>query len=219
MYIQITERCNMECAHCCFSCTSKGRDMSLSIYEKSLALVEEYGSIVELGGGEPTIHPDFWKFLGLGVSISDEAPLWLSTNGSITKTSIALAKMAKNEVISCQLSLTEFHSEISTDVTDAFGKLGKRFSYALKSPKHIAPGIVKTHLVNTGRATSLKKYVLKNECPCPAIMIKPSGIVYQCGCINSPVIGNVWDGIKYTETECYKDKAETSRQKHLEMLG
>ncbi len=60
MYIQITTRCNMSCEHCCYSCTHEGEDMSLETFRNCLGF-DEYNT---LGGGEPTIHPLFWQFLG-----------------------------------------------------------------------------------------------------------------------------------------------------------
>jgi len=54
-------------------------------------------------------------------------------------------------------------------------------------------------------------------CVCPGIVIKPSGKLRLCGCLRSPVIGDIWSGIDekwetaiqdddgYQGTNCYKD--------------
>jgi len=89
MYLQITTRCNMSCAHCCFSCTTQGEDMSIETFKNCLEFDNEY---IILGGGEPTIHPLFWQLLGLSISSGE---VWLATNGKETSIALALAKMAK----------------------------------------------------------------------------------------------------------------------------
>jgi len=67
MYLQITTRCNMHCDHCGFACTNQGEDMSLSTFEQALDIAAD-DSNIDIGGGEPTIHPHFWKMLGLSLA-------------------------------------------------------------------------------------------------------------------------------------------------------
>lgn len=67
MYIQITTRCNMHCDHCCYSCTSVGEDIQLKTYEKALELTEWHSDYLSIGGGEPTLHKDFWTILGMSL--------------------------------------------------------------------------------------------------------------------------------------------------------
>ena len=38
MYIQITTRCNMSCAHCGMNCTQEGEDMTMETLKKVLNL-------------------------------------------------------------------------------------------------------------------------------------------------------------------------------------
>src|SRR5207248_5966040 len=59
--VQITERCNLRCAHCFVSATKHGRDMPLPEISKTVVprLTEARVHRVTLTGGEPTVHPDF----------------------------------------------------------------------------------------------------------------------------------------------------------------
>ncbi|WP_326950899.1 radical SAM protein [Amycolatopsis sp. NBC_01307] len=59
--VQITERCNLRCAHCFVSATKHGKDMPLTEVAKKVVprLADARVRRVTLTGGEPTIHPDF----------------------------------------------------------------------------------------------------------------------------------------------------------------
>src|SRR5580658_1149348 len=63
--IEVTERCNLECPICYADSTpKKGAHRTLSEIEFMLdELVKNEGKpdVVQLSGGEPTIHPDFWQ--------------------------------------------------------------------------------------------------------------------------------------------------------------
>ena len=94
MYIQITNKCNMNCAHCCFSCGSNGIDMSIKTYKKALKLCEEYDSPPFICGGEPTLHPQFEKILLLAInsaSIIGEYEVGIVTNGSVKHRALMIA--------------------------------------------------------------------------------------------------------------------------------
>jgi len=194
MYFQTTLKCNMRCAHCCFSCTDKGKDMSLATFKKALALAENYGETIEIGGGEPTLHPSFWEILGLAISVDAESPPWLATNGKITNIALRLAAMAKKGVISVRLSRDEYHEEIDPRVIEAFTKnrarshpeYGNDYNNdcreVWKGPFH--------SLVNAGRARRLRNVEKNKTCPCATLFIDPSGDIWECGC-KKVLIGNV----------------------------
>ncbi len=207
MYIQITTRCNMKCAHCCFSCTSKGVDMTYEIFKKSLDLGFEE---ISIGGGEPTLHQLFEKFIfyALGKSMD----IWIATNGSDTEKSMALANMAKVGILRACLSLDRFHDPIDEKVVDAFKKSIFDDMCDLREIREDAI------VLNAGRAKlkkNQKKYnfVPKNDCPCNDIFVDPKGYVHGCGCKNSPIFGNVlYNNVVIPEYwiygECYKDQDE-----------
>src|SRR3990172_12381336 len=84
MYLQITTKCNMRCAHCLFSCApNKGQHMSLTTFHKALKFSKSYDEYISVGGGEPTLHPHFEQIMYECISAtSTDTPLWIVTNGT-----------------------------------------------------------------------------------------------------------------------------------------
>ena len=91
MYIQITNKCNMLCEHCCFSCTNIGSNMSLKIFRKACEYANYNGLNIFLGGGEPTSHPNLIEILehckryGISPSFSTRKEDWVVENWSKLK--------------------------------------------------------------------------------------------------------------------------------------
>jgi len=196
MYIQITTRCNMHCAHCGMSCTAQGEDMSLQTFRQALEYSED---TVAIGGGEPTIHPLFWQFLGEAMACCED--VWLATNGKMTETALALAGLAKRGIIGCDLSQDDYHEPVDPRVVEAFTVDQKR---AYNSTTCDQRGIrnVMGHEVKAGRCDFGEE-----GCICPDLFVKPDGQVYLCGCEDAPCIGSVLDGFNVPEDysgECWK---------------
>lgn len=207
MYIQITTRCNMECEHCCYSCTNSGEDMSMEVYKAALAIVEDFGGYIALGGGEPTIHPKFWEFMGLALGSNAES-IWLATNGKKTETAIALSKMARKGVIGCALSQDAYHDEIDEVIIRAFTRDKRKESLYQANDDQREIRNVNNKELNAGRCD-----FGTDGCVCPESFVKPNGDIYQCGCEDSPKIGNVFSGLNpnldidddYEIGTCYKE--------------
>jgi radical SAM protein with 4Fe4S-binding SPASM domain len=66
--VQITERCNLHCAHCFVSAHREGTDMELGRIEAELLpqLLEARVERLTLTGGEPFAHPDLVEIAALG---------------------------------------------------------------------------------------------------------------------------------------------------------
>ena len=172
----------MTCAHCCYRCTAQGVDMSQEVYQAALMLAADTDANIAIGGGEPTVHPLFWQFLGEALGCGVEY-VWLATNGKVTNTAIALAGLAKgSELLSVSLSQDEFHEPIEQRVIDTF----RHASLELRN--------VSDHLVNAGRAKDNELGGDSRHCACPGIIVKPNGDIYPCGCEDAPKIGNVLKG-------------------------
>lgn len=178
MYLQITTKCNMFCKHCGMNATKEGQDMSLRTFRKAIDFNIRYDSYISLGGGEPTIHPRFWQFLGEAIALSDG--VWLATNGSKTTIALALAKMAQKGTISCDLSQDSFHAPIDPKVVEAFSN----HTHAPNDCRNIRN--VDRNLIKSGRCTDGEE-----GCICEEILIKPDGTVKGCGCIDAIILGNV----------------------------
>lgn len=176
----------MRCGHCCYACTNKGKDMTRRIWKAALQLSKDYDSYISIGGGEPTLHPHFWEFMGTAMGMdTGDGYLWLATNGSQTETAIALANLAKKGVIGCALSQDEWHDPIDPIVIQAFMQ-DKRF-YSDRTPD--AREIRRTQLpYKAGRCKDGQK-----GCVCPDLFIAPDGTLKGCGCHNAKVFGTVFE--------------------------
>ena len=82
--VEITDRCNLSCPTCyAMSSPHYGRHRSLEEVEKMLDIIvanEGNPDVVQISGGEPTIHPDFFAIL----DIAKQKPirhLMVNTNG------------------------------------------------------------------------------------------------------------------------------------------
>jgi len=198
MYLQLTTRCTMHCAHCCFSCTVEGEDMTRATWQEAIDLAVDRGDHISLGGGEPTLHPDFWEILGQCMGQSDEA-LWLATNGSQTRTAIALAALARRGILGVALSLDDFHDPIDPEVVEAFsdGLHRVRASDDRRPPDLREIRGSGQRLVPQGRARQLvgdKRYKFRprSECACDGLHVDPGGRIWSCGCMVEQ-LGTVFD--------------------------
>ena len=196
--------------------------MSLDVVKKTVEFTQHFGGSIVIGGGEPTLHPQFWEILGIvigGVSHTDFAP-WMATNGSITPIALRLAEIAKTGVIAVALSQDQWHDPIDPKVIKAF-----RVNYGDRKyddRRDINDVKIPT---NHGRAKRLRR--VRYECACEGLFVKPNGDIFQCGCEGSPKTGDIFAAIddeKYNsflamEGICYKKfiKAETEEKEQKEL--
>ena len=185
----LTTRCNMSCEHCCSNCTAEGQDMSYETWVKALAFVLDWGGeAISLGGGEPTLHPLFWQILGESIANIDY--VWLATNGSITNTAMALAKMAQKGVIGCDLSQDEYHDPIDPAVVKAFTKKRRSEGYYISEVNDDCREI--RNVTGNERRGGRCDWGIE-ACVCPDIIIMPDGTLKACGCSDAPTFGTVFD--------------------------
>ena len=176
----------MTCAHCCFSCTAKGHDMSQDIFDLCLKTAKDYGASICIGGGEPTLHPKFKQFLFQAMTETidndSEEVVDLTTNGSNRELALMLAKMAKKGWITCRLSNDQYHDPIDPLVVKAF----TRDNQMISRGEHDGRGINnnKNSHIAVGRGKKLSGGD-KTGCPCESLFVSPIGIVSPCGCRKS----------------------------------
>lgn len=205
MYLQITDRCNMTCAHCCMDAQATGQDMSLKTFRAAL----QEGDYITLGGGEPTIHPQFEKMLLLAIATCES--VHIITNGKHKERALLLAKLARAGVIGAELSQDPYHEEIDEAVIQAFTRSKPRDAY---NPDNDLRGIRDTSqkLLNAGRCD----WVEDESCCCEEEVVTPAGDIKPCGCLGAPVLASVKDRDSYEKVndwyennglergECYK---------------
>jgi uncharacterized radical SAM superfamily Fe-S cluster-containing enzyme len=82
--IEVTDRCNLTCPTCyAESSPTYGRHRTLEEIEKMFDIIVEnegHPDVVQISGGEPTIHPDFFKILDIAKT-KHIKHLMLNTNG------------------------------------------------------------------------------------------------------------------------------------------
>ena len=212
MYIQITSKCNMRCGHCCFACEpGKGEHMSFDMFAEILnkwgERISRDNKWIVIGGGEPTLHPDFWKIISHALSYGHT---WIATNGSITEDALKLCRMAERGVLWAVLSLDKWHEPIDPIVIDAFrtGLSEHEFGYKSKDSNSKDKRQIRT--VKQPKIGGNAKQGL-NSCPCRGMQIRSDGTIYSCGCDTAIQIGTVDTGIleKYQCVSlydgCYKE--------------
>jgi len=105
--VQIDERCNLHCAHCFVSATTRGQSMPFERIKDLLIprLAQCQVERVTLTGGEPTIHPQFLDvvraFRGAGMQVG------VCTNGT-TLREPQITALAAIGGVHCNVSLDGF---------------------------------------------------------------------------------------------------------------
>jgi len=81
--VEVTDACNLAC-HVCYADSKGDRVLSVDAFRKHIAeLLDQKGSLdsVQLIGGEPTIHPQFWEMLAHLHAEPRIAKIYIATNG------------------------------------------------------------------------------------------------------------------------------------------
>jgi mycofactocin radical SAM maturase len=101
---ELTYACNLSCVHCLSS--SGRRDPGELSTAECRALIDEFEQMqvfyVNIGGGEPTVRPDFWDLVDYATT--HHVGVKFSTNG-INITDEAARRLAANDYVDVQISL------------------------------------------------------------------------------------------------------------------
>ena len=169
--------------------------MSRHVFRLACKIAEDRGETISIGGGEPTLHPLFWDFLGIAIraTSSDEGMLWMATNGKRTEDALILANLARNGVLGVALSLDTYHEPIEARVERAFGKGEKKSGtygrYLHGNSRDFRE--IRDVTANVARSGRAKDWGDTDYCPCPDLFVAPNGYIYQCGC-QTKQLGTVW---------------------------
>jgi MoaA/NifB/PqqE/SkfB family radical SAM enzyme len=190
--------------------------MSWSTFCDALALAEQYGDQVSLGGGEPTLYPDFWQALQEAVR-SDVECVWLATNGSKREDSRYLAMLAGHceedwmDMICFDECWDEDNEGYEQDNPNP--RIGwttfeawDKFTCALSQDAYHPAIAPETVTAFTSRKLEIRDSTFKvknhgsaienqlggdDECACSDLFVVPDGTVKMCGCGDSLVLGNI----------------------------
>lgn len=109
---ELTYACNLSCVHCLSS--SGRRDPRELSTEECKAVIDELERMqvfyVNIGGGEPTVRPDFWELLDYATA--HHVGVKFSTNG-VKITPDAAAALAANDYVDVQISLDGATPEVN----------------------------------------------------------------------------------------------------------
>ncbi|WP_031469038.1 mycofactocin radical SAM maturase [Sciscionella sediminilitoris] len=112
---ELTYACNLECAHCLSS--SGRRDPRELSTRQCEAVIDELQRMqvfyVNIGGGEPTIRPDFWHLLEYAVN--HQVGVKFSTNG-VRITPERARFLASTDYVDVQISLDGATAEVNDHV-------------------------------------------------------------------------------------------------------
>ncbi|HEY0813620.1 MAG TPA: mycofactocin radical SAM maturase [Pseudonocardia sp.] len=112
---ELTYACNLACVHCLSS--SGRRDPSELSTAEAKAVVDELQRMqvfyVNIGGGEPTVRPDFWELLDYAVD--HQVGVKFSTNGVRLDPKRA-AQLARTDYVDVQISLDGATAAVNDEV-------------------------------------------------------------------------------------------------------
>ena len=115
---ELTYACNLACVHCLSS--SGRRDPRELSTAQCRALIDEMERMqvfyVNIGGGEPTVRPDFWDLVGYATA--HHVGVKFSTNGVKITPAIA-RRLAASDYIDVQISLDGATAEVNDAVRGA----------------------------------------------------------------------------------------------------
>lgn len=164
--IEITDACNLECPICLVHNRNR-YFMTLEEYQAiidGLILCEGTLDLINLSGGEPTIHPQFFQMVDMSIR-SEIMRVTLSSNGlRIARDERFAAELAERDVV-LSLQLDGFRPEThialrGSDLTEIKGMaLEKLKSYQI--PTSITMTLAKG--VNEGEVGKILQYTLENE--------------------------------------------------------
>ena len=112
---ELTYACNLACVHCLSS--SGRRDPNELTTQQCEAVIDELQAMkvfyVNIGGGEPTVRPDFWHLLDYAVA--HQVGVKFSTNG-IKIDKEKAARIAATDYVDVQISLDGATAEVNDAV-------------------------------------------------------------------------------------------------------
>lgn len=109
---ELTYACNLSCVHC-LSASGRRDPRELST-EECKAVIDELQRMqvfyVNIGGGEPTVRPDFWELVDYATA--HQVGVKFSTNGVRITEEIA-TRLAANDYVDVQISLDGATAEVN----------------------------------------------------------------------------------------------------------
>jgi len=200
MYIQITTRCNLSCDHCLFDCTEQGEDMAIETFQAACEYDEP-----SIGGGEPTLHPQFADILRIAMDHTYDGSVGIITNGTQTTWAKLLMHMAKAGIVWARLSEDSYHPWYAVDdeVRRGFTEMSALNNTTDgREPMYVGRAI-KTYYDGVDPREVRRELI---GCDCNNLLVKPNGDIHHCSCPGARKIGDVWCGIDPDKEERFRSE-------------
>lgn len=156
--------------------------MNREIFVLACLLAAKTDEIIDIGGGEPTLHPLFWDFIGIALKYEGSRVVSVATNGKLKDDALALARISKRRVLCADLSIDPYHEPVDYEVFAAFEKLSGTMwtDTDYRGIRDITHGGAMGP-APFGRAAS---WADPKDIRCPGndLVIAPDGTIYACGC-------------------------------------
>lgn len=149
MQLGITNRCNLRCIHC-YDDSTQFKDMSMEEFTiavtKVLETAENWGryTVIWLTGGEPLVHPDFWKFIDFLQKKKDTGShlsVYVLTNGTLVNEECVRQLESYSVLTDVQVSL----DGTSKSVHEAIRGKGT-YEKTMKALKRLVSSRLTTHI-------------------------------------------------------------------------
>lgn len=157
--VQITERCDLRCAHCFVSATKAGEDMPLARLTHAVMkqFVQARVANVTLTGGEPFVHPDLLHIVARFIEYDIDVTI---CSNAVSISQDAVAQLASMERVQVNVSLDGLTAE-------SHGRFrGKRDSFpATMRNTHLLAdaGLLKGILTTPNKLAAPGEYQRLNE--------------------------------------------------------
>lgn len=139
---ELTYACNLSCIHCLSA--SGRRDPRELTTAECKSIIDELERMqvfyVNIGGGEPTVRPDFWEILDYATS--HNVGVKFSTNG-VKITPDRAAQLAKNDYVDVQISLDGATAEINDAIRG-----GRSYDIAIQAMENLAQAGMKNFKIS-----------------------------------------------------------------------
>lgn len=180
MYVELTDQCNFSCSFCVANAKPLGGGtfLPLNRLKTLLAAVGLHDrEVIFLGGGEPTLHPDFRAAVELCRATGHLVNV--TTNGSITAHAMWLADLADARQLNAILSIDKWHRRLANGVY-------MRFLLPSAQPSgRMIRVTTEEYLLKDGRSQAGFEGVC---CKVHGRRVKVDGTLRRCGCADADVI-------------------------------
>jgi len=174
------------------------------------AAIESAGEFVTLGGGEPTLHRNFEKYLLQAIAHTEPGGVMVITNGTHKERSRMLFDLARSGVMAADLSRDDYHDEIDGETVDMWEAEAervagqhRRHNYDDRSRVGVRNTTEDREPMANGRARTELGLEKGDDyrCPCDGPVVQPNGDVYACGCDDAVRLGHIIDGWEMPDSD------------------